>query len=207
MTVTDDWVIDTYGKDLANKLIDHEEHEDFIKPVDEDGMIAMLKLDDRNITRVKYHPPKYLHKNDERGNDQVTNEICANGIWKGLLEDGTVLPIPEEVVTGQFGSRFVDECKRLGIRKFVPIPVGSCRSSVMTLFPKLRCEKAPPVKFMQGQSDRCVFSSLASAFLTRLVTVIASLFGNSCISNHLVAGSIIVTYQSVRFFLPHLLML
>jgi hypothetical protein len=164
MTVTDDWVIDTYGKELANKLIDHEEHEDFIKPVNEHGMLAMLKLDDRNITRVKYHPPKYLHKNDERGNDQVTNEICANGIWKGLLEDGTVLPIPEEVVTGQFGSRFVEECKRLGTRKFVPIPVGSCRSSVMTLFPQLRCEEAPPVKFMQGQIDRCVFSSLASAF-------------------------------------------
>ena len=134
----------------------HEEHEEFIKPVDEHGRIAMLKLDDRNITRVKYHPPTYVHKQDVHGNDQVTNKICANGIWKGLLEDGTVLPIPEEVVTAQFGSRFVDECKRLGIRKFIPIPVGSCRSSVMMLFPKLRCEKAPPVKFMQGQIDRCI---------------------------------------------------
>ena len=164
MTVTDNWVIDTYGKELANKLIDHEEHQEFIKPVDEDGMLAMLKLDDCIITRVKYHPPKYLHKKDERGNDHVTNEVHAKGIWKGLLEDGTVLPLQEEVVTGQFGCRFVEECKRLGTRKFVPIPVGSCRSSVMTLFPKLRCEKAPPVKFMQGQIDRCVFSSLASAF-------------------------------------------
>ena len=160
----DDWVIDTYGKELANKLIDHEEHQEFIKPVDEDGMLAMLKLDDRNITRVKYHPPRKLHKKDERGNDHVTNEVHAKGIWKGLLEDGTVLPLQEEVVTGQFGCQFVEECKRLGTRKFVPILVGSCRSSVMTLFPKLRCEKAPPVKFMQGQIDRCVFSSLASAF-------------------------------------------
>ena len=53
---------------------------------------------------------------------------------------------------------------RLGHKKFVDIPVGSCRSSMMMLFPKLRCEKAPPVKFMQGQIDTCVFSSLASAF-------------------------------------------
>lgn len=74
----------------------HEEHEEFIKPVDEHGRIAMLKLDDRNITRVKYHPPTYVHKQDVHGNDQVTNEICANGILKGLLEDGTVLPIPEQ---------------------------------------------------------------------------------------------------------------
>jgi hypothetical protein len=33
----------------------------------------------------------------------------------------------------------------------------------MTIFPKLRCEKAPAVKFMQGEVDSCVFSSLASA--------------------------------------------
>jgi hypothetical protein len=58
----------------------------------------------------------------------------------------------------------MEECKRLGTRKFVPIPVGSCRSSVMMIFPQLRCEKAPPVQFMQGEVDRCVFSSLASAF-------------------------------------------
>jgi hypothetical protein len=73
--------------------------------VDKDGMLTMIQLDDRNITRVKYYPPKYLHKKDERGSDHITIEICANAIWKGLLEDGTVLPIPEEVVLrGQFGS-------------------------------------------------------------------------------------------------------
>jgi hypothetical protein len=81
-----------------------------------------------------------------------------------LLEDGTVVPLQEEVVTTQFGARFVEECRRLGTKKFVPIPVGSCRSSVMALFPKLRCKDAPPVTFMQGTMDRCVFSSLASAF-------------------------------------------
>jgi len=29
---------------------------------------------------------------------------------------------------------------------------------------KLRCKNAPPVHFMQGEEDTCVFSSLASAF-------------------------------------------
>jgi hypothetical protein len=80
------------------------------------------------------------------------------------MEDGKVLPVAEELVTAQFGSRFMEECKRLGQRKFVDIPVGTCRSSLMRLFPQLRCEKAPPVQFMQGQIDSCVFSSLASAF-------------------------------------------
>ena len=164
MTVTDDWVIDTYGKEIANKLIDREEHQQFIQPLDKDGKLVMLKLDDRIITRVKYLPTKYLHYKDGQGNDHVTNKVCAKGIWKGLLEDGTVLPLREEVVTGQFGFRFMEECKRLGTSKFVPIPVGSCRSSVMTCFPELRSDEAPPVKFMQGDIDRCVFSSLASAF-------------------------------------------
>ena len=79
----------------------------------------------------------------------------------------------------QFGKRFVKECKTLGNRKFVHIPVGSCRSSAMSIFPGLRHKEAPPVHFMQGDIDQCVFSSLASAFhhtrITDLVTV-ASIF-------------------------------
>jgi hypothetical protein len=39
----------------------------------------------------------------------------------------------------------------------------------MKLFPKLRREEAPPVKFMQGEVDRCVFSSLASAFVSTAI--------------------------------------
>ena len=45
----------------------------------------------------------------------------------------------------------------------------------MNIFPQLMCENAPPVKFMQGEIDSCVFSSLASAFhqtaIPDLVTV------------------------------------
>ena len=163
--VSDDWVIDTFGKEVTNKLMDRGNHQEFMLPVNEDGSPIVLKLDDRKITRVKYHPPKFVHKTDKQGIDHVTNEVFGNGSWRGLLEDGTtVLPLQEELVTQQFGSQFVEECKRLGNRKFVDIPVGSCRSSLMTVFPQLRCEKAPSVKFMQGEVDSCVFSSLASAF-------------------------------------------
>jgi hypothetical protein len=164
ITVSDDWVIDTYGKELAKKLIDHEENNEFIMPVTADGRLATIHVDERKITRVKYIPPKYVHETDARGNDQVTTDACTEGVWKGLLEDGTSLTIAEDMVRQQFGFRFVAECKILGHKKFVALPVGSCRYSIMKMFPELRCEKAPPVKFMQGGIDTCVFSSLASAF-------------------------------------------
>jgi hypothetical protein len=65
ITVLDDWVIDTYGKDVASKLIDHDMHQEFIKlPKNEDGTLTVLKLDQRNITRVKHYPPKHIHKMD-----------------------------------------------------------------------------------------------------------------------------------------------
>jgi hypothetical protein len=92
-----------------------------------------------------------MHKYDETRGDHITDQVYAKGIWRGQLEDGTVMPIPEELIKEEFGSRFVKECKRLGHKKFVDIPVGSCRSSVMALLPELRSEKAPPVKFMQGK--------------------------------------------------------
>jgi hypothetical protein len=161
--VSDDWVIDTYGKELTKKLMDRGEHEEFIKPVNEDGRPIVLKLDQRQIHRVKYYPAKLVHKTDDQGEDDMMPEVYAKASWNALLDDGTVVPVQEELLREQFGSRFMEECKRLGQKKFVHIPVGSCRSSLMTVFPKLKCEKAPPIKFMQGQKDSCVFSSLASA--------------------------------------------
>ena len=32
------------------------------------------------------------------------------------------------------------------------------------MYPHLKCENAPPVRYMQGETDSCIFSSLASAF-------------------------------------------
>ena len=67
MVVTDDWVIDTYGKDLANKLIDCEKHGEYIQPLREDGTFAKVKVDDQTIMQVKYYPPKYKHETDKDG--------------------------------------------------------------------------------------------------------------------------------------------
>jgi hypothetical protein len=154
-----------YGKDFAKKLIDRGEHGKFIQPLREYGTFANVKIDDRSITRVKYYPPKYKHKTDKDGkNEHVTYEIFAEGVWKAMLEDGKMISISEAFVMEQFGNRFVNECKTLGNRKFVPIPVGTSRSSTMSIIPGLRHAEAPKVHFMQGDIDRCVFSSLASAF-------------------------------------------
>jgi hypothetical protein len=126
-------------------------------------VFASVKLDQRNVCRVKYFPEKYVHVTDDKGIEHVTDKVRVKAVWKGLLDDGTVTNLNEGVVS-QFGERFVNECKTLASRQFVDIPVGSCRSSVMEIFPGFKCGNAPPVKFMQGENDSCVFSSLASAF-------------------------------------------
>jgi hypothetical protein len=166
MILDDDWVIDAYGKELAKKLIDHGEHEGFLLPLDKDGKLATFKMDDRNIIRVKYVPPTFVHQYHKKSGVDLgaTGEVHSKACWKGLLHDKTVVDLPEQEIEKQFGAQFLNECKRLGRQKFVPIPVGSCRSSVIELFPYLRCEKAPRINYMQGEIDSCVLSSLASAF-------------------------------------------
>jgi hypothetical protein len=73
--------------------------------------------------------------------------------------------------------------------KFVPIPVGSCRPSAISVFPGLKHEEAPPLHFMQGDIDQCVFSTLAFAFhhmdIPDLVRVVRILQDKS---NHLSGG-------------------
>jgi hypothetical protein len=162
--VTDDWVIDTYGKDLAKKLMHREENDDYVQPLTQDGLPATVMIDKRSIKGIKYFPEKYMHITDKEGNTTKTDTICVQAGWKAKLQDGTCIGVGEQFIEDQFGSRFVSECKALGNKKFVPIPVGSVRSSAMMIFPNLRCESVPKVKYMQGDIDRCVFSSLASAF-------------------------------------------
>jgi hypothetical protein len=163
MSVTDDWVMDTHGKDIARKLMDCAEHQEFIEPLNQYGLFARVKLDQRNICRVKYCSEKYVHVTNVKGIEYVTNEVCVKAVWKRLLDDGTITNLNEGVVS-QFDQRCMNKCKTLASQKFVNTPVGSCRSLLMKICLGLRCDKAPPFKFMQGENGSCVFSSLASAF-------------------------------------------
>jgi hypothetical protein len=58
MTVTDDWVFDTYGKEIAQMIIDRGQHREFITPLDAKGQLVMVPFEDQKITRVKYVPEK-----------------------------------------------------------------------------------------------------------------------------------------------------
>ena len=79
IAVLDDWVIDTYGKEFVKKLMDREEHSELIVPVTGDGKMAVVKLDNRTIIRVKYYPAKHVHRTDDQGNEEKTEELLCKG--------------------------------------------------------------------------------------------------------------------------------
>ena len=73
------------------------------------------------------------------------------------------IELTEDNVERQFGLKFKDECKIAGRNRFLQIPIGSCKSSLMKMFPELKCENAPEMQYRQ-EGNSCVMSSLASAF-------------------------------------------
>ena len=82
-----------------------------------------------------------------------------------MVEGNQVVTLEEAFVEQNFCKRFVNECKELGNKnKFVGIPIGLARSSVMAILPSLHSEGAPPIKYTQDDTNSCVFKSLASAF-------------------------------------------
>jgi ribosomal protein L2 len=98
MSVIDDWVMDTYGKDIAKKCMDCTEHQEFMEPLNQDRVFARVKLDQGNICRVKYCPEKYVHVTDDKDIEYVTNEVRVKALWKRLLDDGTLTNLNEGVI-------------------------------------------------------------------------------------------------------------
>jgi hypothetical protein len=144
IVVDEDWVYDTYGKDVAARLVDCEEYNAFMTVTTKEGGNGSFIVNDRKIVRVCY-------------NEDLN-------IWVGLLEDGvTFEELKQSDVKQQLREWFVHECKYLGSRKFVPVPVGSIHQSIMNLVPEMRVDGAPAVKFMKRDKHTCVFSSFASA--------------------------------------------
>jgi hypothetical protein len=116
-------------------------------PTDEDGYLVAAKMDVRKIGRVRFCP---TNKSGEQ--------------WIGMLEGKTTeVRLTEDYVERQFGNKFKEECEMLGRNKFLPIPIGSCKSSIMKMFPELYCQHAPAMQYRQ-EGNSCVLSSLASAF-------------------------------------------
>ena len=118
-----------------------------VVPHDANGYLVRERLDTQKVARVKYCP---------------TNESGRQ--WIGLLEGKSKeITLTEDDVERQFGYKFKDECKIAGKNRFVHIPIGSCKSSLMKMYPELKCEKAPVIRYRQ-KGNSCVMSSLASAF-------------------------------------------
>jgi hypothetical protein len=156
IVVSDEWIIETYGSHLFTKLMDRRLNHEFLKyPPSKKGKLAMVRLGDEIVERIKY---------------------CASSKhWKGQLATGKVVILQEEFISKNFVKNFIEECEKLGDNKFVPIPVGSSRKSLMSLFPALKCKTAPQVKYRQGDNDACVFCSLASAFYcTKIPTLVTA---------------------------------
>ena len=71
--------------------------------------------------------------------------------------------LAEDYVERQCGNKFKEECKSLGRNRYLQILIGSCKSSLMKIFPELNCENAPAMWYRQEENS-CVMSFLASAF-------------------------------------------
>jgi hypothetical protein len=143
--VKEDWVIDTFGTDLAKELKDLADQGDkrfHQNPVSLEGSLATFMVDHKKILKVKQ--------------DSESN-------WHGVDEDGNVVELTRDAVKEQFGECFVREVEGYQLKQFHHTPVGSVRRSVLQVMPHLRQHDAPVVRFMQGDSDTCVFSSFASA--------------------------------------------
>ena len=156
IVVSDDWIIDTYGFHLLTKLMDRRINDEFLKyPLTNERKLSMLRFDGDIIERVKY---------------------CSTiDKWKGRQKSGKVVLLQDGYIKENFGKRFVEECVQLGDNKFVPVPVGTVRKSVMSLFPNLRCEGAPEIKYQQGNKDNCVFCSFGSAlYCTKIPTLVTT---------------------------------
>jgi len=110
--LTDDWVFDTFGKDIASKLIDRGENEEFVQPLNENGALATVMVDQRRICGLRYEPAKYKHVYEQDGTEHVTEEVHVPAMWKTKLQDDSIIVVNQETVT-QFGSRFTEECKSL----------------------------------------------------------------------------------------------
>ena len=71
---------------------------------------------------------------------KFTKGTSMDGQWLGMLDNGRVVTLEKGFMEDKFPRRFIHECKELGDNKFVRIPIGSSRSSLMSIFPSLHCE-------------------------------------------------------------------
>ena len=120
MIILVEWVSDVYSPEIMSKLVDQATNNEFMKcqPSNKKGgKQLLLQIEpQRPMKRIKYMKVQSM-----------------DGRWLGMMENGKVVTLEESFVHQYFGKRFVNECKRMENNRFVGIPIGLTRSSVMTM--------------------------------------------------------------------------
>ena len=80
-----------------------------------------------------------------------------------MFAHGLTVNLEESYVTKTFGNDFVIALRALSSKgKYVDIPVGTAKTSMLHKFPNLQLKEAPAMKYQQGQKETCLYSSFAS---------------------------------------------
>jgi hypothetical protein len=94
--VSDEWVFDNYGQDVAAKLIDRSLHRSFMEfPWTTEKEMGTFMLETKKIVRVRFIPAPNKQSN-KLGNEE--------GVWQGLQDNGEVATVREDALVEQFGE-------------------------------------------------------------------------------------------------------
>jgi hypothetical protein len=184
--VPDEWVARVFKPGMADyvrsmcKDIDRDP-ENFVS-VPEKGVY----LDQRTVIKVKYYPPRtandkmvlslrdaidgdIMHDESVKLYKRKFSQKLVPERWEAMFHDESTEPVTRNYVEEQFGKPYCAMVQGLmsggGPRKkarFVPVPPG--RRVVRTWGPAPRMMEHPlQCKYVQGETDTCVFTSFASA--------------------------------------------
>ena len=96
--------------------------------MDAKGYLVQERMDPQKIAQVKFC---WTNKSSKQ--------------WIGMYE-GKIKEIKlteDYYVERQFGTKLKEECQSLRSNKFLLLPIRSCKSSLMKMFPELNCENTP----------------------------------------------------------------
>ena len=155
---------------------------DFVDPQNNDcvdppknGPVECVQVEQKETTfrihrwevmRVKHWSERRTLRNrynDDGGRIHPNERVTFPEKFTGILAHGLTVDLEESYVTKTFGKEFVIALRASTSKgRYIEIPVGSAKLSMLDKFPGLRLKAAPTMKFQQGQQETCLYSSFAS---------------------------------------------
>jgi hypothetical protein len=118
------------------------------------------------VMRVRHWPEGRTLRNrynDNGGRIYPNERVTFPEKFMGMLAHEITVDLEESYVTKTFGKEFVLALRALTSKgRYVDIPVGSAKMSMLDKFPGLRLKAEPTMKYQQGQQETCLYSSFAS---------------------------------------------